>query len=121
MRPEILKPVDYALHKQIDADVFIILTSSNDFTNRYSENLLNKYRQQMKRPYAQLVVCALGSHDFTFADPRDPGMFDVCGFDDCLPHYLMKITNALTTTAECIEEEPLSLTSKSSSHKYIKL
>ena len=34
---------------------------------------------------AKLVVCGVTATNFTIADPNDPGMLDVVGFDSAVP------------------------------------
>lgn len=46
---------------------------------------LKKYRTEMNIPDAKLVVCGMTSTGFTIADPTDPGMLDVVGFDSAVP------------------------------------
>lgn len=39
----------------------------------------------MQIPDAKLVVVGLTATNFTIADPKDPGMLDVVGFDTAMP------------------------------------
>lgn len=42
----------------------------------------------MNIPDAKLVVMGMASTGFTIADPTDPGMLDICGFDSAVPELL---------------------------------
>ena len=37
---------------------------------------------------AKLIVVAMASNGFTIADPDDPGMFDMVGFDSAAPRVM---------------------------------
>lgn len=39
-------------------------------------------------PNAKLIVIAFASNSFTIADPNDPGMMDMCGFDSAGPEIM---------------------------------
>jgi len=45
---------------------------------------LKRYREKMGIN-AKLVVCGVTATNFTIADPNDPGMLDVVGFDSAVP------------------------------------
>ena len=49
---------------------------------------LKNYRSKMGVPDAKLVVMGMTSTDFTIAEPTDPGMLDVCGFDSAIPEIV---------------------------------
>lgn len=42
----------------------------------------------MNIPEAKLIVCGMTSTNFTIADPTDPGMLDVVGFDSAVPELV---------------------------------
>ena len=48
---------------------------------------LAEYRHRMGRP-AKLVVVGMTATSFTIADPGDPGMLDVVGFDTAAPQVM---------------------------------
>jgi 60 kDa SS-A/Ro ribonucleoprotein len=48
---------------------------------------LEHYRQKTGIP-AKLVVVGMVSNGFTIADPNDPGMLDVVGFDTATPDVI---------------------------------
>jgi 60 kDa SS-A/Ro ribonucleoprotein len=48
---------------------------------------LAEYRHRMGRP-ARLVVVGMTATGSTIADPKDPGMLDVVGFDAAAPQVM---------------------------------
>ena len=42
----------------------------------------------MNLPKSKLVVVGMQSNGFTIADPNDPGMLDVVGFDSATPEII---------------------------------
>ena len=79
----------YALKHRMDVDVFIVYTDSETWVGKVhpSQALLN-YRKEMNKPDAKLVVMAMQTNEFSIADPNDPNMLDVCGFDSDVPDIL---------------------------------
>jgi 60 kDa SS-A/Ro ribonucleoprotein len=74
-------PMLYALHSQMDIDMFIIYTDSETWAGGiHPSQALKQYRQQTGIP-VRMVVVGMTSNGFTIADPNDPGMMDVVGFD----------------------------------------
>jgi 60 kDa SS-A/Ro ribonucleoprotein len=85
-------PMQYALKKQMDVDTFIVFTDNETYVGiQYPHQALVQYRKAMNKPRAQLIVCATSSTSFTIADPNDPGMFDICGFDSSAPAMISEI------------------------------
>lgn len=39
-------------------------------------------------PDARLIVMGMTATNFTIADPTDPGMLDICGFDSAVPELV---------------------------------
>lgn len=66
-------------------DGFVVYTDSETWHGTvHPHQALASYRQSAGRD-AKLVVCGMVSTDFTIADPNDPGMLDVVGFDTSTP------------------------------------
>lgn len=79
-------PMQYALKNKLDVDVFVVITDSETYSgNGHPHEWIKKYRDQMNRPEAKLVVIAMTASKFSIADPNDPGMIDVVGFDANVP------------------------------------
>jgi 60 kDa SS-A/Ro ribonucleoprotein len=66
-------------------DVFVIYTDSETWAGDvHPVQALRQYREATGIA-AKLVVVAMASNGFTIADPGDPGMLDVVGFDAATP------------------------------------
>jgi len=79
-------PMVYALQKRIPVDTFVVYTDNETWAGHIQPfQALQQYRQQMNRPKAKLIVCGITATNFTIADPTDPGMLDVVGFDATAP------------------------------------
>ena len=81
-------PMLDALKKKIPVDCFVVLTDGETWAGRiHPVQALQKYRQEMGIN-AKLAVVAMTSTGFSLADPRDPGMLDIVGFDPSIPKIL---------------------------------
>lgn len=70
-------------------DVFVVYTDSETWAGSVQPTTaLKKYRQEMNRPNAKLIVVGMQSNGFTIADPNDKGMLDVVGFDSAAPQVM---------------------------------
>jgi 60 kDa SS-A/Ro ribonucleoprotein len=79
-------PITWALENDIPVDVFVILTDcENGRLKRTPADALRDYRVKMGIPDAKLIVMAFSSAGFTIADPEDPNMLDMTGFDSAGP------------------------------------
>ena len=83
-------PIRHAREKGMDVDVFIIYTESQ--TNVLATNArteLQTYNEHRGRcNQAKVVVCQMASSAFTIADPMDPNMLDIVGFDMNVPELI---------------------------------
>ena len=78
-------PMIDALNQGIEADVFVVYTDNETWAgNMHPFQALQKYRDKMGID-AKLIVCAMQYSRHTIADPNDPGMLDVVGFDASVP------------------------------------
>jgi len=78
-------PMLWALEKGVQADAFVIYTDSETwYGNVHPVQALREYRQKTGIP-AKLIVVGMCSNGFSIADPDDPGMLDVVGFDAVVP------------------------------------
>jgi len=78
-------PMRYALKQEREIDVFVIYTDSETWAGpTHPSQALREYRERSGID-ARLVVVGMVSNGFTIADPRDPGMLDVVGFDTATP------------------------------------
>ena len=67
---------------------FVIYTDSETWAGDiHPAQAVRKYREQSGIP-ARLVVVGMVSNGFSIADPEDPGMLDVVGFDTATPQVI---------------------------------
>jgi 60 kDa SS-A/Ro ribonucleoprotein len=81
-------PMLWALKHKVKADAFMVLTDSETwFGGIHPAQALREYRNATNIP-AKLMVVGMLANQFTIADPNDPGMLDVVGFDTAVPQLL---------------------------------
>lgn len=73
-----------ATNKSIAVDTFIVITDNEVNSGTHPSRELSAYRDRTGIN-AKLIVMGMNATDFTIADPNDPGMLDVCGFDSNAP------------------------------------
>jgi 60 kDa SS-A/Ro ribonucleoprotein len=81
-------PMLWALQNKFQVDVFSVYTDSETWYGRiHPSQALEQYRKESGID-ARLVVIGMVSNNFTIADPNDPGMLDVVGFDTATPQLI---------------------------------
>jgi 60 kDa SS-A/Ro ribonucleoprotein len=81
-------PMLYAQARELEIDTFAIYTDSETWAGGiHPAEALRDYRQASGID-ARLVVVGMVSNGFSIADPADPGMFDVVGFDTATPQLI---------------------------------
>lgn len=81
-------PMLWALEKGVHADAFTVFTDNETWYGKiHPAQALVQYRERRGIP-AKLMVVGMTASGFTIADPRDPGMLDVVGFDTATPQIL---------------------------------
>ena len=81
-------PMLWATEHRVPVDVFVVYTDSETWCgNVHPSRALAQYRQRMGID-ARLVVVGMVSNRFSIADPQDPGMLDVVGFDTAAPRLM---------------------------------
>lgn len=81
-------PMIAAEAASLEIDTFVVYTDSETWHGQiHPSQALDRYRQKMGIP-AKLVVVGMVSNGFTIADPNDPGMLDVVGFDTAAPNVI---------------------------------
>jgi 60 kDa SS-A/Ro ribonucleoprotein len=81
-------PMLYALAHQQEVDTFVILTDSETWAGDiHPAQALRDYRSASGID-ARLVVVGMVANRFSIADPGDPGMLDVVGFDTATPQLI---------------------------------
>jgi 60 kDa SS-A/Ro ribonucleoprotein len=83
-------PMKFAMENKIPVDVFVIITDNEVNTGSHPAATLRRYREAMNIP-AKLVVIACTPTKFTIADPNDPYMVDVAGFDANVPRMVQEL------------------------------
>lgn len=82
-------PMEYALqHGYTGVNKFVVFTDNEvNRGEQHAAQALAKYRAKHVKN-AKLIVCATSVTDFTIADPKDPGMMDIVGFDSSAPQLI---------------------------------
>jgi 60 kDa SS-A/Ro ribonucleoprotein len=81
-------PMQYALKTERAIDTFVILTDSETWAGDiHPADALRDYRRAAGID-ARLVVVGMVSNGFSIADPNDPNMLDVVGFDTATPQLI---------------------------------
>ena len=90
------KPMQYAMKKKKEFDVFIVYTDSEiGRSTVHPAEALRQYREYSKIKDARLIVVGMVSNEFTVADPNDPLMMDIVGFDTDAPKAMMNFVNGM--------------------------
>jgi 60 kDa SS-A/Ro ribonucleoprotein len=81
-------PMLYAQARGLEIDTFVIYTDSETWAGDvHPVQALRDYRR-LSGIQARLVVVGMVSNGFSIADPNDPGMLDVVGFDTATPQLI---------------------------------
>jgi 60 kDa SS-A/Ro ribonucleoprotein len=82
------QPMLYAQRYEREIDTFVLLTDSETWYGKvHPAQALRDYRNASGID-ARLVVVGMVSNGFSIADPADPGMLDVVGFDTATPQLI---------------------------------
>jgi 60 kDa SS-A/Ro ribonucleoprotein len=81
-------PMIWASKNKVEIDTFVVYTDNETWAGSvHPFQALGEYRQRMGRR-ATLIVVGMTATSFTIADPSDPGMLDVVGFDAAAPQVM---------------------------------
>lgn len=82
-------PMQQATNMKWAVDAFAVYTDNetNQGSNHPAQALV-QYRNKMNKPQAKLISCGMTVNDVSIADPKDPGMLDVVGFDAAAPRFI---------------------------------
>lgn len=87
-RTDCALPMIYAKKEKLDVEAFQIWTDNETWAGRiHPHQALKSYRDKSQKQ-ATCAVIGCTATDFTIADPSDPGMMDVIGFDTATPNLL---------------------------------
>lgn len=91
------QPMKYALENGLEFDAFYVYTDSETWAGRsHPSQALVEYRQKTGIN-AKLIVVGMESNGFTIADPNDPGMLDVVGFDTTVPNIMTEFVSEVSS------------------------
>ncbi len=89
-------PMVWAEEQKKDFDVFVVYTDNETWFGKvHPAEALRKYRAARGIWNAKLIVVGLASNEFTIADPEDPGMLDMAGFDSAGPEVMRNFSLGL--------------------------
>ncbi|MGH3545711.1 MAG: TROVE domain-containing protein [Mycobacteriales bacterium] len=81
-------PMLWAKANKVKIDTFVVYTDNETWAGSvHPHQALRQYRDWSGID-ARLAVVGLAANDFTIADPSDPGMLDIAGFDAAVPTLL---------------------------------
>ena len=81
-------PILWAQENNVDVDVIVIYTDSETwYGDIHPASALQQYRQQVGKN-VKFIVVGMVANEFSIADPNDPGMLDVVGFDPAAPQVM---------------------------------
>lgn len=81
-------PMLYATERNLEVDAFVIYTDNETwYGDVHPFQALRDYRERTGIA-ARLTVVGMTATRFTIADPSDPGMLDVAGFDSTVPQLI---------------------------------
>lgn len=88
-------PVEYARENSIGVDTFVIYTDNETWAGRtHPHQALEAYRQQTGID-AKMIVVGMTATDASIANPDDPGMLDIAGFDTAVPNLITEFSKGL--------------------------
>jgi len=89
-------PMLYAAENRLEVDTFVIYTDNETWCGKiHPSQALEDYRQTMGRD-AKLISCGMTATDYSVADPNDPSMLDVVGFDGSCPRIISEFARGLS-------------------------
>lgn len=88
-------PMQWALTNSRSFDTFIVLTDNETWAGRmHPHQALAQYRRETGIP-ARLAVVGMTSTECSIADPTDPGMLDMAGFDAAVPNLISDFSRGM--------------------------
>ena len=81
-------PIEWALKQKVPVDVFVVLTDNESWAGRsHPAERLRQYRDRMGIE-SKMIVVGITATQCSIADPADPLMMDVAGFDAGTPSLI---------------------------------
>lgn len=88
-------PVKYALDNAFDIDTFVVYTDNQTWAGQtHPHQALRRYREKTGIN-AKMAVVGMTAHSSSIADPSDPGMLDIAGFDSAVPNLITEFARGL--------------------------
>ncbi len=88
-------PMVHAARERLEVDTFVVYTDNETWAGQiHPHQALRDYRQSSGID-ARLVVVGMTATQFSIADPTDPGMLDVVGFDAAVPGLIAEFARGL--------------------------
>ena len=88
-------PMLYATEQRLEIDTFVIYTDNETWAGKiHPHQALAEYRRRSGID-AKLIVVGMTATEFSIADPTDPGMLDVVGFDAAVPSLIAEFARGL--------------------------
>jgi len=85
----------HAAEKGLAVDTFVVYTDNETWAgNIHPHQALADYRRRSGID-AKLIVVGMTATQFSIADPSDPGMLDVVGFDAGVPSLISEFARGL--------------------------
>ena len=89
------QPMLHALANKLQVDTFVIYTDNETWAGHiHPHQALKQYRERTGID-AKLIVVGMTATRFSIADPSDPGMLDVAGFDSAVPTLITDFARGL--------------------------
>lgn len=81
-------PMLHAMTHDLEVDTFVVYTDNETWSGQiHPYQAIKSYRKETGID-AKLVVVSITPTRFSIADPKDPGMLDVSGFDSATPQFI---------------------------------
>lgn len=94
-RTDCAQPMLHALDKGLQVDTFLVYTDNETWAGHiHPHQALQRYRDRTGID-AKLIVVGMTATRFSIADPSDPGMLDVAGFDSAVPNLITDFARGL--------------------------
>ena len=88
-------PMLYAIKQKLEVETFVVYTDNETWAGKvHPYQALQRYRERSGID-ARLIVVGMTSTGFSIADPDDPGMLDVVGFDAAVPNLISEFARGL--------------------------
>ncbi len=88
-------PMLHAIDNKLDVDVFAVYTDNETWAGRRGKphEVLKRYNDTMGKQ-AKLVVVGMTATNITIAEPGNPLMLDIAGFDTTTPSVISQFANS---------------------------